>query len=349
MGDKKRGDTRRDRRAKPRFATFHGVYCAGWVIEERATVATLALLFDKLTFVASEQRLLSMLERSPYANDADIIFEDFADLYAEAHPQASPEELVNGALALLIYSWQVDDFQRQYAPLFGPVFDKTLYIHLDDPARHPRTRAITGGNLDIEMRSLQHLLAQGALPVHEPEGAQTVSYGADVLDPDDLAARLGARAIGLVLPRTEAVPADVILEARDRLSEQLPAFWSAMLKLTQTLRARIVEGVPEATMNREIDAVIKAEIKPALMDLYLKLEKERRNWFHRLIGPTLRGIQLALTQPPISPGAAASWGIAVGEDVAAQFLGPRTRSDPAVSFLLELEKTMRRVDVATGE
>jgi hypothetical protein len=161
-----------------KLVAHHVGYCAGWTIEDRASVATLALLFDKLTFIASEQRLLSMLELSPYAKNADTIFEDFDRLYSQAHPEATLEELIDGCAALLVYSWHVDKFQRRYAPLFGPVFDKTLYVHLDDPTRRPRARAVTGGNLGIKMQHLEHLLSQGALPIHELDRGQTTTQPA---------------------------------------------------------------------------------------------------------------------------------------------------------------------------
>jgi hypothetical protein len=111
----------------------------------------------------------------------------------------------------------------------------------------------------------------------------------------EVAAGLAIRTVALVLPGTRHAPAADILEARNRLRDQLAQFWGAMLRLSGELSQRIQCG--SELSQRDINNVIDAVVRPATIELVNKLEKERRLWFRRILGPIGATMRVFAGQP----------------------------------------------------
>ena len=94
--------------------------------------------------------------------------------------------------------------------------------------------------VEDDTETIPKLINNGYVPVvgkfHPLEGSPLF---AEVSLAKQLAALLAMKSVEMVFPRTKPAHPQVILEARDRLSDQLPAFWSAMFKLSVELRERI--------------------------------------------------------------------------------------------------------------
>ena len=108
----------------------------------------------------------------------------------------------------------------------------------------------------------------------------------------EVASALGMRAAELVMPRTKPVSAEVILEARHRLGDELPPFWAAMLRLS-----REVEDAPVADdeeFSAWVNDIVDSTVLPAAIELRKKLEMERKSWFHRILAPIGSGIRLLI-------------------------------------------------------
>jgi len=115
-----------------------------------------------------------------------------------------------------------------------------------------------------------------------------------------LAALLAMKSVEMVLPRTKSASPDVILEARHRLRDQLPSFWSAMLKTSVELKKMIADSKDHCDIGREATDLVDRTVRPAVIDLAAKLEKERNDWFYRILSPIRSGLRLFIGNPPLT-------------------------------------------------
>lgn len=90
-----------------------------------------------------------------------------------------------------------------------------------------------------------------------------------------LAALLAMKSVEMMLPRTRAARPSEILEARHRLREQLPPFWSAMLKASVELKSLISQARTHGEIHREATDLVDRTVRPAVIDLATKLESKR--------------------------------------------------------------------------
>jgi hypothetical protein len=198
------------------------------------------------------------------------------------------------------------------------------------------------------LEELDYLISRGAIPVLDRHHAGSRALDKGSLTSRYLASLLAMKSVELVLPQTKAANAETILEARERLRDYLPPFWSSMLKLSREFKSRIREGMPAVDLQRECGEIIDTVVRPALIDLNQKLLKERRNWFYKIITPVARGLKLMVGRPPLTTADLISSGIAFGTnvaiDVSEQMLKVNKVSQEAgLTFLLELEKLREKL------
>ena len=140
------------------------------------------------------------------------------------------------------------------------------------------------------------------------------------------------KSVEMVFPRTKPAHPQVILEARDRLSDQLPPFWSAMLKLSVELRGRIRDCKSSEEIVREGQELVDTMVRPALIDLRQKLIKERREWFYRILSPVQKSLRLLIGNPPLTQQQLFTNALLLGADVA-----------------MTASKNMRQIEALKGE
>jgi hypothetical protein len=116
----------------------------------------------------------------------------------------------------------------------------------------------------------------------------------------ELAALLAIKSVEMLFPATKSVPAEVILEARDKLRDQLPLFWSAMFTLSVELKAAIEQCKEPMEISAVGVELVDTLVRPALTDLNHKIELERKQWFRRIFGGVFKALKVAAANPPIT-------------------------------------------------
>jgi len=147
---------------------------------------------------------------------------------------------------------------------------------------------------------------------HKPESLNDIFYESDA---KQIASILSMESIKLAFPSTKAVHPELILEARDKLSDQLPQFWSSMFALTKELRSRVKDCVNYDEIYREATFMVDTEVRPSLIDLVNKLEMDRKNWFYKILSPLNRGIKIMLGNPPVSSHQLLINSVLIGSDL----------------------------------
>lgn len=335
-------------------AEFQGLYCSGLFVPEDSAVSALALLFKRV-FLPNNIELVRAFSKkyrielnipkhqifnvavSPAEGDDD----PFPDLSDQQRETAS-KYLLLGALFLL-----------RYQELMPEVFDTDLYTKGRIFKEELIKRGGSGEKNRYLLRSRPTLVADdtetipklihdGYVPVvgrfHPLEGSPLLG---DVSLAKQLAALLAMKSVEMLFPRTQPAHPQVILEARYRLSDQLPPFWSAMLKLSVELRGRIRDCKSAEEIAREGQELVDTLVRPALIDLRQKLIKEKRQWFHRILSPIQKGLRLLVGNPPLTQQQLLTNALVLGADVAMAAAEnmrqiEALKGDAGLTFLLDL-------------
>lgn len=137
------------------------------------------------------------------------------------------------------------------------------------------------------------------------------------------------------------------MEARERLKDHLPTFWSSMLKLSAVLSERLKTESDEKDLQREVDHAVSTIVRPALIDLVSKMEKERKQWFYRILSPLAKGLLVLAGKPPSDLAALVSSSLTLGAevvlDVAQQLRKVEAlKQESGLAYVVELHKTLNR-------
>lgn len=348
------------------FESFEGVYCSGFFIPDPALVTAICLLFDKIHILNHLEYVIDFSKMFRFAFPQEWVLPNFDEVYLEPVSSKDKREYPLQNLApeerrtANTYLWAADQFFVHYALLFGQVlhcsllpngqvFDVQL-VKKGPPGKKNLYRVkknplvVCTGGLD----ELDNLVSHGAVPVLDKYQVSADRLSEETLRARYLASLLAMKSTELVLPQTKPADAETILEARERLKDHLPPFWSSMLKLSIGFKARLKEGMPILDLHRECEDIIDTTVRPALIDLNRKLLKERKNWFYKIITPVAKGLRVMAGKPPLTTADLISSGLALGAnvalDVAEQIHKVNAISqESGLTFLLELERLMRKV------
>jgi hypothetical protein len=190
------------------------------------------------------------------------------------------------------------------------------------------------------------LLSEGKIPIVGGIVPGLGSVNTRQFSATQIATALAIKSVALVLPGTHAVEPDDIREARERLRDHLPPFWSSMLKLSAELAKRLEPKSDEKDMQREVDHAVSTTVRPALIDLVSKMEKERKQWFYRILSPLAKGLQVLAGKPPSDLATLVSSSLTLGAEVAldvAQQLRKveALKQESGRTYVVELHKPLR--------
>lgn len=212
--------------------------------------------------------------------------------------------------------------------------------------------------LNVTGMALQCYAQEGAIPVTDRE---RTPIPVSILPSFDLqraarvqAGALAIQSVAMVLPAFAELTSNEILEARDRLKEQLLPFRSAMLALAPRVRSGISSNAPIAELNREAKYIVETDVLPRLTDLNRRLALERGTFWRKLIqkaGGNLPGIALKwISGAGIS---AAIDAIEVGSDLAKDAidnskLAHELLSNGGLGYLVTLQSTIGKKTANNG-
>jgi hypothetical protein len=141
--------------------------------------------------------------------------------------------------------------------------------------------------LQITAMSLNDCIQNGSVPLTDiADSPVPVS----MLEKIDLkrfaqlqASALAIQSLKIALPPFKEISDEEILEARDKLKEQLVSLRIAMLTLAPSIRHGIENNVTLSNIHKEARYVVDTRINPSLQELRKKLELEKGRFWRRLI------------------------------------------------------------------
>ena len=337
---------------------FKAAYCSGFLVHDPSLVTAMALLFEKVYLPNSIEFIKEFSKHyriflGPQAKDSGFSI-TITDFYSgkEADPFSDLTDQQQQTV-LLYFEWAAQ-FILTNALLFPEVFETPLFengqplevtlVKKGKPGKKNLYK-ITPKHLLLaanEEDSLPHLLSKGYVPVVGHQLSESpLQKAVENTTAKQLAALLGMTSISILFPETKAANSEVILEARDRLSDHLPPFWSSMLKLSIDLKARIKVSRNTKEIFREAQDLVDTTVRPALIDLKSKMHKERKNFFYKILSSTQRGLRLMVGNPPLTQQQLLTNALILGSDIVISAAGnmkviEALKEDAGLTFLLEL-------------
>lgn len=331
---------------------FSAVYCSGPFIPDPSAVTALALLFDKVHLpnnveiikAVARKYNFSPVDWGPGIRATVQLERSDRDSFSDLTPaqSASVERYLTAAIG----------FAHTFADLYGPVFESEMFeespklqvLEPRKPLEEGKGRFVTTFRQTLTFAEgdedrLPRLLDQGYVPVvgkyHPVDGA------VDAASTRQLAALLAMKSIEMVLPRTRPANGQVILEACHRLREHLPPFWSSMLKASTELRKILADSSTPVDLSREAADLVDRTIRPAVIDLATKLERERKDWFFRILSPLRSGLRLLVGSPPLTQQQLATTAMVLASDTCVTIAEnmraiDALKRDSGLTYLLEL-------------
>jgi hypothetical protein len=343
------------------LASFRAVYCSGLFIESPSLVTELSLLFEKVHLLNNIEFICEFAKNFEFETDIKEkitkglgplllsvdISEDEIDPFDDLN-QSQRNTAENYILYCSILAYQ-------YRELFPEVFESDMFSDGLPPDINVAHKGRTGTkhHLTISLPSptlvsgepnhIPVLINQGYVPVIGHNRIPNINkIDVDNYTAKQLAALLGMQSLNIVLPATQVVEAETILEARYRLRQHLPQFWAAMLRLSAELKVRLQGQINEKVVMQECIELVDTIVRPASIDLQKKMELERKDWFYKILAPVGRSIRLLLGFPGMSQQDLLMNSLILGSDVTMTSVEHMRRietlkGEAGLTFLIEAE------------
>lgn len=343
-----------------KLSKFEGVFCSGFFIPDQAMVTALALLFDKVHFLnqleyvieLSKTYTMELSELNDFVEKIKLIPKNGQEKKDPLSPLSAQQRRT-----VLTYLFLGDRFFVRNALLFPEIFKCSLLpksevfsakliekgkkgqLNKYEVTRNPLV--VCKGAQD----ELNEFISQGKIPIVGGIASESSGVRSKRFSASEIAAALAIKSVVMVLPGTQAATAEEILETRERLKDHLPPFWSAMLKLSSELSERLDPKSDEKILQSEVDNAVSTTVRPALIDLVHKMEKERKQWFRRVLSPLAKGMRVLVGKPPSDLASLVSASLTVGADITldvAQQLRKveALKRDSGLTYVIELYKAL---------
>jgi len=202
--------------------------------------------------------------------------------------------------------------------------------------------------LNVTGMALRCFAQEGAVPVTDKKDAP---IPVSVLPSFDLkraakvqAGTLAIQSVDLVLPAFAQLDSHQILEARERLKEQLVPFRCAMLALAPRVRSGISSDAPLSEIKREAKYIVETDVLPRLTELNRRLALERGTFWRKVIQKTTGSLpRIALKWISGAGISAAVDAAEVGSNIALDSIGNdklvrQMLSNGGLGYLVSLQK-----------
>lgn len=360
----------------PTFATFNAVYTAGFFIPDPSLVTAMCLLFDNIWLPNNIGLVMELVKkyRVDYKNDKSLLsvvenafkdknftlkrinlnIEDIEDTFISLTPRQR-KSIENYLLA-------AQDFCLRYHPLLkekvlctdlyptGDVLGGLNFSILESKKQEKSNRfeakVVLKGLVDVSgedaTEKFDKLVSRGAVPLLSTN-FPTVEENKSSLNVKSLLSLIAMKSVELTLPQTKPAHPEIILEAREKLSDLLPPYWSAMLKLTRDFKTGLEQGQSLGDIERECEDYIDLNVRPALIELNSKLEKDRKSWFYKILSSFVTQMKVLVGKPPMTKAGLLASGLQLGANVALDVIPTDFSSqEPGLTFLIELDKLLRK-------
>lgn len=350
------------------FEKFTGIYCSGLFIPDPTMLTSLCILFDQVYLANNLEYILSFskkyrinLNSERLKNKCDhMVFEPIIDPNEMSPEKKDPLEglTCEQKETVKAYILQSQHFFIQNHELLGNVI-KSDMLPDNDPFE---VKLIKQGNpgelntyevrekkLQVSLDGLQQtnrLIKQGSFPIIGKYHLDLGNNYKESFCSKSLASLLAMKSVELVLPAMKKAEPEIILEARDRLKDQLPLFWASMLKLSTKLKTAINQDMKPNDIFFEAQEIVDTTVLPALVELNEKINKERKNWFYKILNPMCNGVKMLIGNPKLTTENLMITGLTTGMNITSNFVEQeyeiqKIKREAGLTFLLRLDELLK--------
>lgn len=347
------------------FEKFSGIYCSGSFVSNPSTLTALSLLFEEIYIPNNLELAVEFAKHYRFTNLPDKLQTNAKCM------RIAPQDIVGcpdpisdltetQQMVIKQYYAIASSFFVHYHDLVGP-FIKTdllkngevLDVRLvkEGMPGEKNTYAVYMNPLEVTLSDtgngefVNSLFSSGAVPIICDR--KNANFFNDKTCSDinalSLACILAMKSIKLVIPPTRPADGETILEARYKLRDILPPFWSAVLKLSTELRKKMSEDTTVEQLLFFGQEIVDTTILPALIELKQKISKERKDWFHKIVYPIAAGARLLIGNSQLTPDGIARAGLYSSFDLVDGLYSQKRavdliKQESGLTFLLEVNK-----------
>jgi len=353
------------------FSKFKAIYCSGLYIPNPATVTALSLLFDKVYLPKNIDFIKEFSKRYRFGdgtNTAEQFFQEMllgnSDIKGNVRNVSlgtGNDDPLNGLTELQrktanLYLARGIFFALSNKSLFPDVFETQLVngpfsTNVEDAVRENEGKKVFTANISFDLdlddnNEFTEKMSLGYFPIVDNcWGYKSKVEKVDAISAREIAALLAMKSISVAFPNTIGVHPEIILEARHKLSDHLPPFWSAMLKLSVDLKSRIKEAKTFDEVYKEAQFLVDTTVIPALIDLRQKMIREKKDWFYKILSPIQKGLRVFVGNPPLTQQQLISNALVLSSDVLMSCAeNMRTintlKAEAGLTFLLETQSVL---------
>lgn len=352
---------------KSNFEKFTGIYCSGLFIPNSSMLTSICILFDQVYLVDNLEYVLSFAKKyritlhdKKLKDKCDHMvlkpITDVNELCTKDDPlEGMGEEQKETIRAYLM---QAQHFFIRNHELLGDVIKSDML-----PDNEPfeielikkgnvgelNTYAVREKALQVSLDGLQqmnNLIDQGAFPIVGKYHIDLNENHKEVFCSKSLASLLAMKSVELVIPAMKEVEPEIILEARDRLKDQLVLFWASMLKLSTKLKSEINQDMKPNDIFFEAQEIVDTTVLPALVELKNKIYKDKKSWFYKILNPAFDGVKMFMGNPKLTTENLVITGLTTGMNITSNFIEleyevQKIKKEAGLTFLLRLDELIK--------
>jgi hypothetical protein len=296
------------------LSSFEAIYCSGFFVPDPALITAMGLLFERVHFVNHVEYIVHFARNFEFSLTEEQKRE-LLDVQLNPAPgltfdEADPFRELDDDEKITAYAYleKARLFLYDYSELFPTVFQssylpsgKIIDIKLMDkkPQKGKYLWGFRWNPMFLSLGQTQEIeehIQKGAIPIvasHDMNRPQIRMRRK--LSGIDVASILAMQAVEMMLPATRRASDYQIMEARQYLVDQLPPFWSAMLKLSRDVKTRLQHCKSTKETIDECKDVVDTTVRPAVIELNEKLNKDRRTLFSSVLAPIKQRMNLSIT------------------------------------------------------
>jgi len=196
------------------------------------------------------------------------------------------------------------------------------------------------------MHELENRLKKGSVPLIGLGDFDLTTTRQKNVPDSSIAALIAMQSIEMVLPSTIGVKPELILEAREKLSDHLPQFWSVMLKFSKEGKEIIKNSRSLEEVNQECKNLVDTNIRPVLIDLNEKLAKDRKHWFYKILSPVGDSMKFLMGKPNVTNLDLLTTSISLATNVGVDYLNHKRKlnelkDEAGLTYLIKLAENIK--------
>jgi hypothetical protein len=351
----------KEKELSKRLSTFEGAYLSGFFMQNQSMVTAMSLLFEKIYLPNQLEMVIELSKKYKLETSFDENHEfnfqrvDGGKLIIENPLEELTKAQQKTAQDYLLIAHH---FCMRNHELFPTVFETDLLennevynVELVEKGKKGELNKyrIKTNPLYVTtdgMHELENRLKRGSVPLIGLGEFDLSTAKLGNIPDTSVAALIAMKSIEMVLPATKGVKPELILEARDKLSNHLPQFWSVMLKFSKDGREIIKNAKSNEEANLECINLVDTNIRPVLIDLNEKIIKDRKNWFYKILSPVGNSMKFLVGKPNLSNMDLLTTSMSLATNVGADYLNHKRKlnelkDEAGLTYLLKLGKNIK--------